>query len=279
MPMSKVKSRWFRIQFEELSPKLKGAERCQREMALKAAMKTASKSISIVTSYVHKCILNISNDADFQQMEAIIEDACRQSTLSAIDHRAQRQFAVMLFCCRKILDAVNMSSDFDSVKEKVITVILPSYMNGQIGESGKSKSLQKVSQVEMVLHDIMPKVISSGDKEEVLGFFDQDFMPQCCGCGEVVTFHVSSLLNYLLAKGCEEAVGVTEFSIRHYIKSAEIGCVGRQVKFRNGNGQVSAAHIRRNWFVESNIKELDACLGKRKKTALRGGMYVELSCA
>lgn len=93
---------------------------------------------------------------------------------------------------------------------------------------------------------------------KVLGFFDQDFMPQCCGCGEVVTFHVSSLLNYLLAKGCEEAGGVTEFSIRHYIKSADIGCVGRQVKFRNGNGQVSAAHIRRNWFVESNIKELDA---------------------
>ena len=74
-------------------------------------------------------------------------------------------FASSLFL--QILDAVNMSSDFDSVKEKVITVILPSYMNGQIGESGKSKSLQKVSQVEMVLHDIMPKVISSGDKEEV----------------------------------------------------------------------------------------------------------------
>ena len=43
-------------------------------MALKAAMKTVLKSISIVTSYIHKCILNISNDADFQQMEAIIED-------------------------------------------------------------------------------------------------------------------------------------------------------------------------------------------------------------
>ena len=84
-------------------------------------------------------------------------------------------------------------------------------------------------------------------------------MPPCCGCGEVVTFHVSSLLNYLLAKDCEEAVGVTEFSIRHYIKSVGIGCVGCQVKFRNGNGQVSAAHIRRNWFVESDIKELDAC--------------------
>ena len=66
---------------------------------------------------------------------------------------------------------------------------------------------------------------------KVPGFFDQYFMPQCCGCGEVVAFHVSSLLNYLLAKGCEEAVRVTEFSIRHYIKSVDIGCVGRQVKF------------------------------------------------
>ena len=70
----------------------------------------------------------------------------------------------------QILNAVNMSSDFDSVKEKVITIILPRYMNGQLGESGKSKSIQKVSQVEMVLHDIMPKVMSSGNKEEVSTF-------------------------------------------------------------------------------------------------------------
>ena len=31
------------------------------------------------------------------------------------------------------IDAENMSGDFDSVKEKVITITLPSYMNGQIG--------------------------------------------------------------------------------------------------------------------------------------------------
>lgn len=46
----------------------------------------------------------------------------------------------------QILDPVNMSGDFDSVKEKVITITLPSYMNGQIGESGKSKSIQNISQ-------------------------------------------------------------------------------------------------------------------------------------
>ena len=33
----------------------------------------------------------------------------------------------------QILDAENMSGDFDSVKGKVITITLPSYMNGQIG--------------------------------------------------------------------------------------------------------------------------------------------------
>ena len=64
----------------------------------------------------------------------------------------------------QILNAVYMSSDFDSVKEKVITIILPSY-----GKVANSK-FQKVSQVEMVLHDIMPKVIGSGDKEEVSTF-------------------------------------------------------------------------------------------------------------
>ena len=33
----------------------------------------------------------------------------------------------------QILDAENMSGHFDSVKGKVITITLPSYMNGQIG--------------------------------------------------------------------------------------------------------------------------------------------------
>ena len=99
----RVKSRWFRIQFEELSPKLKGSERCQKEVALKTAMKTASKSISVVTSHIHKCIVGICDeDNDFQQMESFIEEACSTPSLSEIDHRAQRQFAVMLFCCKKV---------------------------------------------------------------------------------------------------------------------------------------------------------------------------------
>ena len=67
----------------------------------------------------------------------------------------------------QILDAVNMPGEFNTTQQKVINVILPSKMRGGIGEGGRSTSMQKVSQVEIVLHDIMPKVISSGDKEEV----------------------------------------------------------------------------------------------------------------
>ena len=42
---------------------------------LEASNEDCVKSIFIVTSYIHKCILSICNVADFQQMEAIIEDA------------------------------------------------------------------------------------------------------------------------------------------------------------------------------------------------------------
>ena len=98
----RIKSRWFRIQFEELSPKFKGQERCKREDALKKAMKNSKQSIYVMTSYIHKCLSDISVDPEFGEIESILEEACHGPDLCDVDHRAQRQFSIMLFCCKKV---------------------------------------------------------------------------------------------------------------------------------------------------------------------------------
>ena len=98
----RVKSRWFRIQFEELNPKFKGQERCIKEDNLKKAMKNANKSIYLVTAYIHGCLSNRSTTQEFEQVESLVEAACTAPDLSEVDHRAQRQFSVMLYCCKKV---------------------------------------------------------------------------------------------------------------------------------------------------------------------------------
>lgn len=75
----------------------------------------------------------------------------------------------------------------------------------------------------------------------------------------MVTFHVGSLVAFLKSQASDHAMGVTEYAIRHFIKEAEIGCVGKQVQFRNNKTQLSAAHVRRAWFSDEQIHALDEC--------------------
>jgi len=268
----KVKSRWFRIQFEEISPKYKGEERWRKEVALRKAMSNARRSISVVTSYIHNCLVDLSTSAnEYDEVERIVEDASKASAASDIDHRAQRQFTLMLFCCKKILGAVNLEAEFEVVKQKLETVILPSYSRASSDDTTHPGRHGKKEKVEVLLKEEMPKAILAGNKEEILSFFDQDFVPQKCGCGEAMTFHVGSLLTYLKNRECESAKGVTDNSLRYHIKTYEIGCVGRQVQFRNSCKQVSAAHVRRDWFHPEDVEALDARFGKRnKKVSGRG---------
>ena len=84
----RIKSRWFRIQFDELSPNFKGKERCRKEHDLKAAMKNSKKSVHLVTSHISGSLK--SSDDDFEEAEMIVEDACSGLT-EDVDHRAQRQ--------------------------------------------------------------------------------------------------------------------------------------------------------------------------------------------
>lgn len=100
----RIKSRWFRIQFEELCPKLTGADRYKKEADLKSAMKKSSKSVAAVTSFMYSSIEGITTDKLYDSMNDIIEEACfSDQNLKDIDHCAKQQFALMLFCCNKVL--------------------------------------------------------------------------------------------------------------------------------------------------------------------------------
>ena len=52
---------------------------------------------------------------------------------------------------------------------------------------------------------------------------------------------------------------MTDHSLRFFIKEWGIGCVGRQVLFRNHTTQVSVAHIQRDWFSIEDMHALDEC--------------------
>ncbi|KAL9977724.1 hypothetical protein ACROYT_G015162 [Oculina patagonica] len=85
-------------------------EECQKEGELKKAMKKANKSFHLVTSHIHKCLEGISMDPDFEEVENIVDNAC-DSQESEVDHRAQRQFSIMLFCCKKGMSLVDLCRD------------------------------------------------------------------------------------------------------------------------------------------------------------------------
>jgi len=55
---------------------------------------------------------------------------------------------------------------------------------------------------------------------QILRFLDQDFLPQRFDCGEVVTFHVGSLLASLKTQGNGNAIEMTEHAISYYTKKS-----------------------------------------------------------
>ena len=85
----RIKSRWFCIQFEELCPKLTGADRYKKEADLKSVMKKSSKSVAAVTSVMS--IEGITADKLYESMDDIIEEACFSDlNLKDIDRCAKK---------------------------------------------------------------------------------------------------------------------------------------------------------------------------------------------
>lgn len=102
----RLKSRWFRIQFEELCTKLTGADRYKKEADLKSAMKKSSKSVAAVMSLMYSSIEGITTDKLYGSMNDFIEEACfSDKNLKDIDHHdhAKQLFASMFFFSNKVL--------------------------------------------------------------------------------------------------------------------------------------------------------------------------------
>jgi len=68
---------------------------------------------------------------------------------------------------------------------------------------------------------------------------------------------VSLLLPVLFNKTTPEIPPVSEAAIRAFIKNNGIGYVGNLVRLRNRAKQCHAAHIRRAWFSDEDIRALD----------------------
>ena len=93
---------------------------------------------------------------------------------------------------------------------------------------------------------------------QVVQFFDQDYTPLKCLCGESVTFNVAAAISFVKEKcNTVEIPSVTAHSIRFFIKSNNIGHVGLQVRFRNKEKQSHAVHDQTVWFDPEDIKTLD----------------------
>ena len=53
-----------------------------REDELKKAMKNPKKSIHVVTALVHNCLTEISSGKQFEEVEAIVREACNSPELN-----------------------------------------------------------------------------------------------------------------------------------------------------------------------------------------------------
>lgn len=101
--VNRIKSRWLRIPFEELHPKLKGIERINAESELREAMQHSHRSLPFVTSNVHRAIAGRLDDPDYMEITELLEAECEKMK-EKVDHRAQNMFSLMLFCAKKVFD-------------------------------------------------------------------------------------------------------------------------------------------------------------------------------
>ena len=101
----RIKSRWLRIPFEELNPKLTGMCCIEAEANVRAAMKSSHHSIGVVTSHIHQAIKDRLGDDDFKTIITDLEEECEKiaNEKGRIDQRAQNMFALMLYCAKKVI--------------------------------------------------------------------------------------------------------------------------------------------------------------------------------
>ncbi|XP_022783239.1 uncharacterized protein LOC111324019 isoform X2 [Stylophora pistillata] len=79
--------------------------------------------------------------------------------------------------------------------------------------------------------------------------------PSRCGCGEAVAFNVPSLARHMRVNGIDPVI--TDATIRHFITSKVVGCVGKSNKFWSRTTSSTSAHISRRYLAGEILGELD----------------------
>ncbi|XP_031548690.1 uncharacterized protein LOC116286352 isoform X2 [Actinia tenebrosa] len=99
---------------------------------------------------------------------------------------------------------------------------------------------------------------------KVLKFFENDFSPKGCVCGTTLALHPRKFLEYCKSVN-EDITGITENSIRAFVKVNNIGCIGKKMRFRGEGVMTTAIHFSKKWMPVDAIKKLDEKFGTRKK--------------
>ncbi|XP_028409953.1 uncharacterized protein LOC114532610 [Dendronephthya gigantea] len=264
----KINSRWLRIEFKALSPRLTGKDKVLAEMNVKAAMNEAHKSICVVTTCMHNNLEECTeNDTYFTILEELEEEIEKKGM--QIDDRVKLMMGLLLFSAKKILEKVDLADDYVLVWETMKEVILPGYTlrESEQQPTSNEKCQNNANVIHKLLHDHLLPLAAKEDPNYVMRFIDNDHNPSKCTCGKSVVFHVKDVVEFLRKKasvtGDQLLSSVTENSVRRFIKSRDIGCVGVQVRFRRRPKQCNAAHIQRIWFDPNDLSVLDEKLGKR----------------
>ena len=86
-------------------------------------------------------------------------------------------------------------------------------------------------------------------------FVNNRIKPSRCGCGEAVAFNVPSLARHMRVNGID--LVITDATIRHFITSKVVGCVGKSNKFWSRTTSSTSAHISRRYLDAEILGELD----------------------
>ena len=92
----------LRIQFEKIETPLVGKEKSLAEISLKKASNNAYKSVAVLTTYIGKCLRDVTEDESFFQIAEDIEMAA-ESQDKPIDMRVKRMIGLQLFCAKKVI--------------------------------------------------------------------------------------------------------------------------------------------------------------------------------
>lgn len=74
----------------------------------------------------------------------------------------------------------------------------------------------------------------------VAGFVSNKIKPNRCNCGESVAFNTPSVVRHIQDAGFDNVI--TDATIRNFITTKQIGCVGKSTKFWGRKTSATSAH-------------------------------------